>query len=161
MCTDLGNKSIDDELVKTYLDKIKLLSNCFSAITDKYHEVCQILSDKIDHVVQTFENSTSSHQFDQSATMISQLSNAFLVLQDHLHHQNLEIKYIECKKYFLNYLNELVQNFNHIFTQERLEIIHTDHLKNCMSLFELALQTYKLHQHISKEEIQKIYTSQK
>lgn len=71
MCSDLGNKSIDDALVKTYLDKIKLLSNCFSAIADKYREICQILSDKIDHVVQTCETSTSSHQFDQSATMIS------------------------------------------------------------------------------------------
>ncbi|UJR19846.1 hypothetical protein I4U23_022979 [Adineta vaga] len=157
MCTDLGNKNIDDELVKIYLDKIKLLSNCFSTITNKYQEVCQLLSDKIDHVVQSFENCTSSYQFEQSATMISQLFNVFIILKDHLESQNLEIKYIECKKYFLNFLNELVRSSNEIFTQERLEIIDTDSLKNCMSLLELALQTYSLHQHISKDEIQKIH----
>jgi len=157
MCTDLENKSIDDELAKIYLDKIKLLCKYFSTISDKYRGACQVLSDKIDHVVQTFEIRTSSHQFDQSATMINQLFNAFSVIQGHLDCSNLESKYVNCKKYFLNCLNELVQNLNYIFTQERLEIIQIDHLKNSMSLFELALQTHLLHQHISKEEIEKIY----
>ena len=38
-----------------------------------------------------------------------------------------------------------------------LDLTHIAKSKNCMSLLELAMQTYKLHQHISKEEIQKIY----
>ena len=158
MSIELQDKEINDLLVKSYLDKMKLVLNNFpDCDSERYKSICQILSEKIKSVVTAFESSVLSNKFDGSASSINKLHEALTVLHDHIDCADMTEKYDRMKEYFLSYLKESVDKFNHTFEQEKLSSSDIHSLNSCVCMLESAKNTLGLHHHISRADIVKIY----
>ncbi|CAF0828795.1 unnamed protein product [Adineta steineri] len=160
MLDSLKEKDISDPSVKTSLDKIKRLSNSFHDLDcKKYQTIRQLFADRVELVINTFKKSVLSNDFDATARDLTKLFDAITILQGHLESTDLEMKYVESKNYFINYLNDSTDKLNLIFNQEKLEKNDIDSLNSCVCMLKSADQTFVLQPHISKEVITKIYDS--
>ncbi|CAF3967980.1 unnamed protein product, partial [Rotaria sordida] len=158
MFIELKEKEINDPLLRIILDKIKLISNSISDIDqEKYKNICQILVEKLELVITSFKSSVLSNQFDQCISDITKLYDALTILQDHLDYEDMKIKYVQMKEYFLKYLNDSVRKLNLLFNQEKLHKNNIDSLNNCVCMLELVKNTFAFQLHISKETIDDIY----
>ncbi|CAF4023766.1 unnamed protein product [Rotaria sp. Silwood1] len=158
MVTELRKKEINDSLVKLSLDKIKLVSNSFSDIDqEKYKNICKILYEKFQLVINSFKSSVLSNEFDETASNITKLHQALTVLRNHLDYEDMKAKYVQVKEYFINYLNDSTENINYIFYQEKLNENDMDSLNKCIGILENTKNTFTLQLLFSKEVIDNIY----
>ncbi|CAF4554681.1 unnamed protein product, partial [Rotaria sp. Silwood2] len=154
--TNLKDRDIDNPLVKISLDKIKLLSTVFPDVSITYNNIYQLLIEKVKLIEESFETSVQSTQFNNSASNMTKLREALNVLDGHVDREKLEKAYNNLKKNFLNYLNASTVKFNDTFTK-KLDKSDIDNLNSCIRMLESANNTFALHSHISKEELNSIY----
>ena len=154
---DLREKEINYSAVKVDLDKIKILSKYFPHIISEYELICQHLTNQCNLVIRSFENSVHQNEFDKCAIELTKLSESLNIFQDHLDLKTMKISYEKSKDYFLQYLNNSVEKLEPILRQEKIEKNDIDHLKNCFSSLESAMNTYALHPFIPKEKINQIH----
>lgn len=160
MSTDLREKQIDDLSVKITLDKIKLMTKYFPEIKETYDSTCQSFSEKIDLKVNSFENLLHDNQFDQCATIMTNLSDALNIFHHHLDEENIKVKYSKLKADLLSYFTNSANELDHLFEQPKLEKADIDQINHCIVKLETALQTFSLEVHIPKKDIKQIYDSQ-
>ncbi|CAF1389902.1 unnamed protein product [Rotaria sordida] len=156
MCIDLKDKDINNPLVKISLDKIKLLSTFFPDITILYNNTHRLFAEKIDLIVNSLKESVQSNQFNDSASNMTKLHDALPILADHFDSKQLETTYKQMNEYFLKYLNDSGGKFNNTFNK-KLDNNDIDNLNKCVCMLESVNNTFALHSHISKEELDQIY----
>ncbi|CAF4638122.1 unnamed protein product [Rotaria sp. Silwood2] len=156
MYIDLKDKNIDDPLVKISLDKIKLLSTFISDVSITYNNIHRLFTEKIELIVNSFNISVQSTQFSDSASNLTKLQSAITILADHFDSQKLAATYKQMKEYLLKYLNDSSVKFNVTFTK-KLDKSDIDNLNSYICILESANNTFSLHSHISKEELNAIY----
>ncbi|CAF3504740.1 unnamed protein product [Rotaria sp. Silwood2] len=156
MYIDLKDKNIDDPLVKISLDKIKLLSTFISDVSITYNNIHRLFTEKIELIVNSFNISVQSTQFSDSASNMTKLQSAITILADHFDSQKLAATYRQMKEYLLKYLNDSSVKFNVTFTK-KLDKSDIDNLNSYICILESANNTFSLHSHISKEELNAIY----
>jgi DNA polymerase III delta prime subunit len=153
----LQEKDIHDLSIKLSIDKIKILSEYFDDVNVKYKLICQIFSQKIEELVVSFEKSVMSNEFYDSISIMTKMYDANTSLANHSDIFNFEKKYSKMKEFFLNYLNNYVQEFHAIFFKDQLEPIDMENLNNCVCTLEQLMNIFNLDLHISKVELNKIY----
>lgn len=159
MDTDLKEKQIDDLSVKAILDKIKLLTKYFPDIKETYDNTCQSFTEKIDLKGNSFENLLKDNQFDQCATVLTNLSDAINIFHHHLDEENIRAKYSKLKADFLSYLQSCTKKLEPLFEQSKLDKTDIHQINQCVVKLETALQTVSLEVHICKNDIKQIYDS--
>ena len=157
LSTDLETKDVDDLAIKVGLDKLQLLSKYFPELESTYRNICQVLVEKIDSIVDSFKKFVSSNNFKESANYLNKLNDACTNLSEHLIDGNMLGKYMELQRYLPNYLNETVGKLNTIVTKTKLEQADIDRLNNCLCMLESAKNTLAFEPHISMSEIDYIY----
>ena len=157
ICTDLREKEIDDSSVKVDLDKIQLLTKYFSETKETYQSICQLFTEKLDLKVYSFENLLHTNQFDQCATILTNLSDALNIFHHHLDEEYIKMKYFKLREDILNYFNNSVQNLDYLFKQTKLEKTDIDQINTCLVKLDIALKTSNLEVHIPKRDIKQIY----
>ncbi|CAF0898603.1 unnamed protein product [Adineta steineri] len=153
----LQEKDINDLSIKLNIDKIKVLSEYFDDVNAQYKLICQFFSEKIEQLVDSFENSVLSNEFCKSISIMTKMYDANTILGRHLQTFNIEKKYSKMKDFFLNYLNGYVKKFHEIFFKEKLESADVENLNNCICTLEQVMNIFNLDLHISKVDVNKIY----
>ncbi|CAF4908972.1 unnamed protein product, partial [Rotaria sp. Silwood1] len=156
MCMDLKGMDIDNPLVKISLDKIKLLSIFFPELFTIYNNSYRLFTEKIDLVLNSFKMSVESNEFNDSASNMTKLRDSLTILADHVDYKKLEDAYKQTNEYFLKYLNNSVEKFNNTFNK-KLDKNDIDNLNKCVSMLESVNNTFALHFHIPREELNQIY----
>ncbi|CAM4828535.1 unnamed protein product [Rotaria magnacalcarata] len=152
----IREKEINDPLVKINLDTVKFILDSFKDIDidrKKYHFICQYFTEKLEFIVSSFQNSVSLNKFDQSEENIKKMYEALNSLQDHLDRAQMQEKYDGMRQYFLNHLNNPVENLYNIFNKEKIDNDEIENLKTYISMLESVKKASTFQLYISKENI--------
>ncbi|CAF4090243.1 unnamed protein product, partial [Rotaria sordida] len=154
---DLKQNDIDDISVKSDLNTLALLSNAFPrSISSKYDYIREVFERKVKSVVDSFKESVSRRNFDESANEMTRLSKSQTVLQGHLDSNYIVHTLAQLKDDFLQYLKESIEKLDDLFNQEQLDKSDINRLNDCVILLESAKNTFTLHVHIPLEMINQI-----
>lgn len=154
MLSALQETNIDHISVKNNLDKLKLISTFFPDIISQYQQACQSLVDKYKSIIQSFKSSIKANQFTQSANSLITLTHARADLVDHLNFEQS----IDFEKYFLDHLNDCVQESEELLNKSKLSKGDIDKLNDCILILDSASKTIAFEPYISLSSVQEILT---
>ena len=159
ICRELREKEMNDSSVKTGLDKIQILTQHFPEIEETYQSICQLFTEKLDVKVHSFENLFHTNEFDQCATILTNLSDALNIFHRHLDEECIKRKYFKLREDILNYFSNSIKNLDYLFKQTKLEMTDVDQINTCLVMLDTALTTSNLEIHIPKQDIKQMYDS--
>ena len=154
---DLKPEDLDKLSTKITLNKIKNLATYFQEIKNKYRNSCQIFADEYDRLVKSFKSVLEEKNITGIANSLTKLSDAYIVLEDHLNKELLKTKYSELKLAFLQDFHDSIRKLSKDISKEMYNDMIIDNLMECLKLFETVRQATDLQRHIDQKDISSLY----
>jgi hypothetical protein len=154
---DIKPEDLDKMSTKISLNKIKNLAKYFQEIKIKYRNSCQIFADEYDRLVKSFKSVLEEKNIVEIANRLTKLSDACVVLEDHLNKELLKTKYSESKVAFLTDFQDSVGKLSKDISKEIYNDVIIDNLMECLKLFETVRKATDLQRHIDQKDISSLY----
>ena len=155
--SELLDEEIDSPLVKTTLDKIRLLSNSFSSINAGYIEVLEVVTSKFESLIKLFKSSVSSQDFVNAAIYMRKIELVISSLTNHLDAKLTDQKYAQVKSCLNEVLQKSVKDSEKILDKKQVEEADVQALNEQFSVVQSIQNTPDLLPKSLEEEGKRAY----
>jgi hypothetical protein len=160
MTRDLSQYSLDNEVVRFRLDKLKLLSKTFTELTSLYKQQCEFLVETLGLVASAVRETTSSNDYDSAAKAMGVIYKTSKECSDHLDEGRAKELYASLQQNLISNLENIAENAKKLLIKDRrLSKADLEKVSVYILLLEKAKLTHSLTAHVPEQELNKIYHS--